>query len=92
MRWHYPDSLWRGPVWLDQAFFAIGGLNRYGFTTQADAMLHTLFSRGQGMAEGDSQPISQYYNPLTGERQGADHFSWTAAHILLMLFGDYSAY
>jgi hypothetical protein len=31
----------------------------------------------------DTTPIGEYYNPLTGERLGSTHFSWSAAHILM---------
>jgi putative isomerase len=75
---------------MDQAYFALAGLRRYGLTSQADAMLASLFAHGQGLGSPDTTPLSEYYNPLTGERMGAYHFGWTAAHTLLMVLGDWA--
>ena len=75
---------------MDQAFFALGGLRKYGFATQADTMQKQLFKNTDGFAEGTPLPFNEYYNPLTGGRYGASHFGWTAAHTLLMVLGDFS--
>ncbi len=45
-----PAGYWRGPVWIDQAYFAIGGLYQNGFTVQADSMLTKLLGRLRGLA------------------------------------------
>ena len=61
-----PKGYWRGPIWLDQTYFAISGLRKYGYVKEAD----------------------KYYEAHTGERLKAPHFSWSAAH-LLMLYEEY---
>ncbi|RBI59498.1 glycoside hydrolase [halophilic archaeon] len=81
-----PESYWRGNVWLDQAKFAIEGLDRYGFEQTAVDMTKTLVQNGEDIL-GDG-PIAENYNPLTGERLNAPNFSWSAAS-LLTLYQDY---
>lgn len=75
---------WRGPVWLDQAWFALSGLRRYGINTTADELQHQLLTAQNGIAEKGT-PLYETYNPLTAEGQNAPHFSWSAAHLILML-------
>lgn len=77
------NGYWRGPVWLDQVLFGVEGLRNYGLDAQADAMLHKFLNNAEGMK--DNQPINENYNPLTGKRLGANHFSWSAAALLMLL-------
>lgn len=74
---------WRGPVWLDQAYFGVRGLERYGFDAQADRMALRLFTHAQGLT-GDA-PIRETYDPLTGHGQNSRNFSWSAASYLMLL-------
>lgn len=74
---------WRGPVWLDQAYFAIIGLNNYGFETEASQMAQKLVESAKGMAY-TQEPIRENYHPITKEGLNAKHFSWSAAHILML--------
>lgn len=74
---------WRGPVWLDQFYFGIVGLKKYGYHDQATEMTQKLFQNAEGLLE--DQPIHENYHPLTGERLNAGNFSWSAAHILMLL-------
>ncbi|MFH1195969.1 MAG: trehalase family glycosidase [bacterium] len=78
------DGYWRGPVWIDQVYFGIAGLRNYGFNEEADKLTKKLFDNLPGLKDGDA-PIRENYNPLTGAGLQANHFSWSAAH-LLMLF------
>lgn len=74
---------WRGPVWLDQAYFGVRGLERYGFKAQANRMALRLFTHAQGLT-GDA-PIRETYDPLTGQGQNSRNFSWSAASYLMLL-------
>ncbi|TWF42336.1 putative isomerase [Chitinophaga polysaccharea] len=74
---------WRGPVWLDQFYFGIIGLMAYGYQQQADALLIKLWDHAEGMK--DNHPLYENYHPLTGKGLNAKNFSWSAAHILLLL-------
>ena len=80
------EGYWRGPVWLDQAYFAISGIRRYSHADLADKMTAELFDRLQGL-EGDG-PIHENYVASSGKALEAPHFSWSAAS-LLMLYREY---
>ena len=75
---------WRGPVWLDQAFFAIHGLRKYKSKNEADLLMSKIFKNCEGLLIKD-QPIRENYNPLTGKGLNAIDFSWSAAAILMMI-------
>ncbi|NJD19543.1 MAG: glycoside hydrolase [Gemmatimonadetes bacterium] len=77
------DGYWRGPVWLDQAYFGVRGLERYGLTEAAARIRSRLLVAPQGLAGG--APIFENYDPRTGAGLNAPHFSWSAAHLLMLL-------
>ncbi len=77
-------NYWRGPVWLDQAYFAIQGLKNYGYDELADEFTRQIFDRLQGLKDTDA-PIFENYDPLTGKGLNAPYFSWSAAHLLMLL-------
>lgn len=77
---------WRGPVWLDQSYFAIMGMRNYGFTRNARRFTERTFDKIEGFVKSD-KPIRENYNPLTGEGLEANNFSWSAAHLLLLWWG-----
>ncbi|ULB34538.1 MULTISPECIES: MGH1-like glycoside hydrolase domain-containing protein [Proteiniphilum] len=80
------EGYWRGPVWLDQTYFAIRGLRNYGYSKKADEYTLQVFDRLEGLK--DNAPIHENYGTNNGERLKAPHFSWSASH-LLMLYDDY---
>lgn len=74
---------WRGPVWLDQVYFGLSGLQRYGYTKEADRLLEQLLKNAEGLsAQG---PIRENYHPISGKGLNAMNFSWSAAHLLMLL-------
>ncbi|HSG07312.1 MAG TPA: trehalase family glycosidase [Longimicrobiales bacterium] len=77
------DGYWRGPVWLDQAYFGVRGLERYGFMDEGDALRARLLDAPAGLT--GQGPIFENYDPRTGEGLNAPHFSWSAAHLLMLL-------
>ncbi len=81
-----PDIYWRGRVWVDQFYFGLKGMEKYGYRDDAVRMANTFFANADGLV-GDG-PIRENYNPLTGAQQGAPNFSWSAAH-LYMLYNDF---
>jgi len=81
-----PRGYWRGPIWLDQTYFAIRGLRNYGYNRLADEYTLQVFDRLSGLKEG--APIHENYGTHTGERLKAPHFSWSSSH-LLMMYDDY---
>ncbi|MEV0443792.1 trehalase family glycosidase [Streptomyces spectabilis] len=80
-----PQRYWRGPVWLDQAYFAQAGLRRYGYAAEARALTDRLLAHAGGLA--DRGPVMENYDPLTGAPLNSPNFSWSAAVLLPMLGG-----
>jgi hypothetical protein len=70
---------WRGPVWANLNWLLARGLRQHGHVREAaDLEQTTLTLAGRaGMRE--------YYDPVTGDGLGADHFSWTAAAVIDIL-------
>ena len=80
---HFMTGYWRGPVWLDQVYFGLSGLRRYGYDSLANALLNKLIHNAKGiLGQGE---LYENYNPTNGEPLNARNFSWTAASLLLML-------
>ena len=77
------NGYWRGPVWLDQFYFGVEGLKRYGYNTFAAELQNRLCKNAEGLLS--DAPIFENYHPLTGKGLNAINFSWSAAHILMML-------
>lgn len=77
---------WRGPVWVDQVYFGITGLRRYGFNEEADFLMEKFLDNAQGLAGNGA--IHENYNPLTGEALNSPNFGWSSALIIKMLLED----
>nr|WP_199038830.1 trehalase family glycosidase [Dyella sp. ASV24] len=74
---------WRGPVWMDQAYFGVEALRHYGFRSEADDMARRLVLNAQGLTgQGTTY---ENYDPLTGHGYQSPNFSWSAASYLMML-------
>lgn len=83
-----PDGgYWRGPVWLDHSYFAIQSLLIYGFEKEAKKLSAQTIDHLQGLKDS-SEPIYENYHPLTGAGLESKHFSWSAAHLLLLMVND----
>ncbi|MFD8785451.1 trehalase family glycosidase [Kitasatospora sp. NPDC059599] len=78
-----PAGYWRGLAWLDQTYFAVEGLRRYGWDGDARRTVERLLATAAGLA-GDG-PLRENYDPLTGEGRNATNFSWSAALLLPLL-------
>ncbi len=74
---------WRGPVWLDQVYFAVTGLKQYGYQSEAATLQQKVFREARGLL--DNAPVYENYHPLTGKGLNAANFSWSAAMILLLI-------
>jgi putative isomerase len=82
-----PAGYWRGPMWYDQAYFGVKGLSNAGYHSDAVDLLTKLFTNTKGSQPNDQTPVHEYYDPNTGDALGAPFFSWSAAHILMMVNG-----
>ncbi|MEW7277113.1 trehalase family glycosidase [Aquimarina sp. 2201CG1-2-11] len=78
---------WRGPNWLDQAYFGVRGLRNYGFDDLADKATKQIIEGAEGIL-GKGKAIRENYHPITGEGLHAHNFSWSAAHILMLIMKD----
>ncbi|WP_220392810.1 MGH1-like glycoside hydrolase domain-containing protein [Chitinophaga lutea] len=74
---------WRGPVWLDQFAFGTEGLRKYGYSTLAAKLEAQLLEQAEGMLTDG--PVYENYHPLSGKGLNARNFSWSAAHLLMIL-------
>ena len=83
----FRTGYWRGPVWLDQACFGVQALERYGFIDEAEEFTRQLFDRPEGLKNAQG-PIRENYDPVTGEGLRVNHFSWSAAHLLMLYWGE----
>ena len=75
---------WRGPNWLDQAYFGVKGLQNYGYNKEANEATLQILKGAQGLLE-EGKAIRENYHPITGEGLHAKNFSWSAAHIIMLL-------
>ncbi|MEG0891105.1 MAG: trehalase family glycosidase [Bacteroidales bacterium] len=74
---------WRGPVWIDQVYFGVTGLRKYGFNKEADMFIKKYIENAQGLLTDG--PIHENYNPLTGETLNCPNFGWSSATTIKML-------
>ncbi|WP_240531714.1 MGH1-like glycoside hydrolase domain-containing protein [Maribacter sp. 4G9] len=81
------NGYWRGPNWLDQAYFGVKGLRNYGFEEEADKATIQILEGAEGVL-GKGKSIRENYHPVTGKGLEAQNFSWSAAHIIMLLMED----
>ncbi len=77
----YSDNYWRGPCWLNVAYFAAKGLKNYGFTFTADGIRDEIL----GWVERDGDCIHENYNARTGvapEKHSCKYFSWSSVFVI----------
>lgn len=83
-----PDGgYWRGPNWLDQAYFGVMALHNYGYHREAKDATYKLMHNAEGVL-GKGVSIRENYHPLTGAGMESKNFSWSAAHYLLLLINE----
>lgn len=71
-----PAGYWRGLAWLDQTYFALTGLRRYGWQQDARQLTERLLATAEGLTT--DQPVRENYDPLTGAGRNSTNFSWSA--------------
>lgn len=73
----YGRDYWRGPTWLNVAYFATKGLYDYGFVDTANIIRSQII---QWVAD-DGDCVHENYDSKTGEGLCCDHFSWSCVFI-----------
>lgn len=76
----YSRTMWRGPCWLNTAYFALKGLKRYAHSEVADQIRETILG---WCAKDDA--LREYYDARTGEGLAAVGFGWTAAFVIELI-------
>ena len=71
-----PRGYWRGPIWVNMNWFLIHGLERYGYVDLARAI------RADTLTLVERSGFHEYFDPRTGEGDGSDMFSWSAALVI----------
>ena len=69
---------WRGPTWINAAWLVWLGLNRLGYTDEAETL-----SAGLASAVGISG-LREYYDPYDGKGMGATDFAWSSLIIEML--------
>lgn len=83
-----PTNYWRGPVWLDQWYFALKGLCNYDHHSMAKKLLVESLEHMKGLLK--DKCIMENYNPLDGTGLATTNFSWSASMLLMGLKDIYS--
>lgn len=83
-RGYAPRRYWCGPIWIQMNWLIAQGLRRYGFHTQADAVVR------DSLTLVEQSGFREYYDPRDGSGCGATDFSWSAALTLEMLANERS--
>lgn len=73
----YSRGYWRGPTWLNVAYFAAKGLKNYGFDVADDIKEKIL-----QMVEKNPDAIYENYDSITDEGLNAKNFAWSACFII----------
>ena len=81
------NGYWRGPNWLDQSYFGVKALRNYGFNNEAGKATIQILKGAEGIL-GKGESIRENYHPISGEGREAQNFSWSAAHIIMLLMDD----
>lgn len=68
----YSNDYWRGPMWLNVAYFAARGLKNYGFNA-ADKIRDFVIE----MCSGEKGGIYENYDSVNKKGLCCDHFSWS---------------
>ncbi len=73
----YSNDYWRGPTWLNVAYFAAKGLKNYNFPV-ADAIKEWILT----VCDSNKGGIYENYNSRTGEGLYCDKFCWSSVFII----------
>jgi len=72
---------WRGSTWMNTSYFALKGLEQYGYSKTAEAMRSELLSN----IARDRSTMWEYYDSRNGAGAGAKGFGWSAAFTIAFL-------
>ncbi len=71
-------NYWRGPTWVNIAYFAIKGLYHYGYDKLAGDFRRTILD----WCSQNEDHLYEYYDSRSGKGIGAPQYGWTAAFVI----------
>ncbi len=74
----YSTGYWRGPTWLNLAYFAAKGLKNYGFEETANGIRNFIL----GMVDKNKDGIYENYNSKEEKGLYWNAFSWSACFVM----------
>ena len=74
------NRYWRIPVWLDQLWFGVDGLNKYGYFRESDLLKNKVITNCEGLKKAVTS-IRENNQPLTREELNTEHFSSSAKKV-----------
>ena len=74
-------AYWRGPCWLNTAYFVIRGLYNYGYKPLAAELSDNIL----GWCAKNEDCIYEYYDSISGQGLGAKDFGWSSVFIIELL-------
>lgn len=84
-RGYNSKKYWRGPTWLNTAYFAIRGLYDYGYKTLALEHTQTILN----WCSMNEDSIYEYYDSKSGKGIGAKDFGWSSSFIIELILLKY---
>ena len=78
----YCNNYWRGPCWLNVAYFAAKGLKDYGFVETAETVKETILD----WVYNDGEFVHENYDAKTGEGLYASNYSWSCVFVRQFIF------
>jgi putative isomerase len=72
------SEYWRGPTWLNVAYFALKGLRDYGHDRVASAIRETIL----GCCDKNEDYLWEYYDSRDGKGIGAPQYGWTGTFVI----------
>ena len=88
-------GLWRGNIWLPEAWVIVKGLYKYGYEAEAGDIARRLTGMMSHQAQWTkSNPQfacvpAEFYDSRNGQAQNIRRFSWTSAVAMDFLLGNY---
>ncbi len=72
---------------IEMSGFFMSSIVHYGYHNEADRATVKILSGANGLLT-KGEAIRENYHPLTGEGLNAHNFSWSAAHIIMLLLDE----
>lgn len=72
------QDYWRGPTWLNVAYFSLCGLKKYGYVDLYNQYKENILN----ICDAEKRGIFEYYDSRTGKGLGAKQFGWSSVFIM----------